>query len=191
MMVFSLFESILGIKRYSFLGFSYNHWYDKWISLGHPDFLKILFFFFFTRWVGPCDIVARLAAAPPSLALEIPSLRFFLLPKKTKPATQATLETAQLYRELLRGRLRASLLFRKLCIGHTRVLGSTRVSWLLRNPIFRRYYYYVFHKRERTFAISCSWWVDDWLKSAMLRKEGGPQQIKDLHIKRSHRHSKL
>ena len=54
--------------------------------------------------------------------------------------------------------------FAKLCIGHTRVLGSTRVSWLLRNPVFRRYYYYVFHKRERTFAISCSWWVDDWLK---------------------------
>ena len=44
------------------------------------------------------------------------------------PATQAALETAQLYRELLKGRLGASLLFRKLCIGHTRVLGSTRVS---------------------------------------------------------------
>lgn len=67
---------------------------------------------------------------------------FFLRPNKTEPATQATLETAQLYREFLRGRLGTSLLFRKLRIGHTRVLGSTRVSWLLRNPIFRRYYFF-------------------------------------------------
>ena len=44
------------------------------------------------------------------------------------PATQAALETAQLYRELLKGQLGASLLFRKLRIGHARVLGSTRVS---------------------------------------------------------------
>ena len=44
------------------------------------------------------------------------------------PATQAALETAQLNRELLKGRLGASLLFRKLRIGHARVLGSTRVS---------------------------------------------------------------
>ena len=78
MMVFSLFESILGIKRYSFLGFSYNHWYDKWIKSWSSRLSQSPFFF--TGWVGPCDIVARAAAAPPSLALEIPSLRFLPSP---------------------------------------------------------------------------------------------------------------
>ena len=49
MMVFSLFESILGIKRYSFLGFSYNHWYNKWIkSWFLPTFSKPSFFY----WLG-------------------------------------------------------------------------------------------------------------------------------------------
>ena len=88
-----------------------------------PDFLKVLFFF--TGWVGLCDIVARLAAAPRQLRLlwRYPPRDFFLRPKKTEPATQATLETAQLNRELLKGQLGASLLFRKLRIGHTRVLG--------------------------------------------------------------------
>lgn len=39
--------------------------------------------------------------------------------KKLEPATQAALEIAQLYWELLRAQLGASLLFRKLRVGHT------------------------------------------------------------------------
>ena len=46
MMVFSLFEFILGIKRYSFLGFSYNHWYDKWIKSWSSRLSQNPFFFF-------------------------------------------------------------------------------------------------------------------------------------------------
>ena len=181
MMVFSLFEFFLGIKRYSFLGFSYNHWYDKWIKSWSSRLSQNPFFFFFLVGLGHATSSLAWPLRHLRLLWRYPPWDFFLRPKKTEPATQAALETAQLYQELLRGRLGASLLFRKLCIGHTRVLGSTRISWLLRNPIFRRYDYYFFHKRERTFAISCWWWVDDWLKSAMLRKEGGPQQIKVLH----------
>ena len=141
-------------------------------------------FFFFSSLGRAMRHRRSLGRWPPSLALEIPSLRFLPSPlKKRSPLSRLLwrLLSSIVNFWLLRGRLGASLLFRKLRIGHTRVLGSTRVSWLLRNPIFRRYYYYFFHKRERTFAISCSWWVDDWLKSAMLRKEGGPQQIKVLH----------
>ena len=78
MIVFSLFEFILGIKRHSFLGFYYNHWYDKWIKSWSSRLSQSPFFL--TGWVGPCDIVARSAAAPPSLALEIPSLRFLPSP---------------------------------------------------------------------------------------------------------------
>ena len=91
-----------------------------------PDFLKVLFFLL----VGLGYAISSLAWPRRQLRLlwRYPPRDFFLRPKKTEPATQATLETAQLNRELLKGRLGASLLFRKLRIGHARVLGSTRVS---------------------------------------------------------------
>ena len=50
MMVFSLFEFILGIKRYSFLGFSYNHWYGKWIKSWFPQTFSKSFFFYWLGW---------------------------------------------------------------------------------------------------------------------------------------------
>ena len=88
-----------------------------------PDFLKVLFF----SLVGLGYAISSLAwprrrasfACFGDTLLEISSFAL----KKTEPATQATLETAQLNRELLKGQLGASLLFRKLRIGHTRVLG--------------------------------------------------------------------
>ena len=127
MMVFSLFEFILGIKRYSFLGFSYNHWYNKWIkSWFLQTFSKPSFFLL----VGLGHTISSLAWPLRHLRLlwRYPPWDFFPRPKKTEHATQAALETVQLNRQLLRGRLGASLLFRKLRIGHARVLGSTRVS---------------------------------------------------------------
>ena len=184
MMVFSLFEFILGIKRYSFLGFSYNHWYDKWIKSRSSRLSQNSFFFFFfflTRWVGPCDIVARLAAAPPFLALEIPSLRFLPSPWKNGArhagffgdcsALSRTFEGSTWSRSIISQTLHWSYSGSGL---HSRFLTAEESN-------FQTVLLLCFHKRERTFAISCSRWVDDWLKSAMLRKEGGPQQIKVLH----------
>ena len=50
MMVFSLFEFILGIKRHSFLGFYYNHWYDKWIKSWSSRLPQSPFFFYWLGW---------------------------------------------------------------------------------------------------------------------------------------------
>ena len=50
MMVFSLFEFILGIKRYSFLGFSYNHLYGKWIKSWFSQTFSKSFFFYWLGW---------------------------------------------------------------------------------------------------------------------------------------------
>ena len=65
MIVFSLFEFILGIKRHSFLGFYYNHWYDKWIKSWSSRLSQSPFFFYWLGWamryrrsLGRCAIFA-------------------------------------------------------------------------------------------------------------------------------------
>ena len=81
-MVFSLFEFILGIKRYSFLGFSYNHWYDKWTK-----------FWFLQPFSKSFFLLVGLGHATSSLARPLRHLRllwryppwdFFLRPKKKR-----------------------------------------------------------------------------------------------------------
>ena len=81
MMVFSLFEFILGIKRYSFLGFSYNHWYDKWIK---SWFLQTFSKSFFFLLVGLGHATSSLAWPPRHFRLlwRYPPWDFFFRPEK-------------------------------------------------------------------------------------------------------------
>ena len=180
MMVFSLFEFILGIKRYSFLGFSYNHWYDKWIKSWFLQTFSKSFFFYSLGWAmrhrRSLGRRATFACFGDTL-LEISSFAL----KKTEPATQAALETVQLNRDLLRGRLRSKSMVSQ--TSHWSCSGSGLHSLFItaEESNFQIVLLLCFHKRERTFAISCSWWVDDWLKYPLCYTRRGPQQIKVLH----------
>ena len=152
MIVFSLFEFILGIKRYSFLGFYYNHWYDKWIKSWSSRLSQSPFFLL----VGLGHAISSLARPLRHLRLlwRYPPWDFFLHPGACYAgcfgdcsALSRTFEGSTWSKSIVSQTLHWSYSGFGL---HSRFITAEESN-------FQTVLFFFFHKRERTFAISCSW----------------------------------